>query len=138
MEPERPCPQCGRKIPWGQTECPFCSEQRGYFWSLRRDTFLALVFLLLILLFILTDITVRRYHATQTGLAQHWYTYGEAALRFGQAQAAVADFRNALIYSRDNFLFQLRLGQALAATGHLQEARTCLLSLRERDPGTAR
>ena len=135
MEPERACPRCGRKIPWGQTECPFCSERQGYFWSFRRDTFLALVFGALVVLFAVTDFTVRRYRATQAGLAQHWYTFGEAALESGNAARALGDFRNALIYSRDNPLFQLRLGQSLAATGSLQEARTCLLSLRERELG---
>ena len=62
MEPERPCPQCGRKIPWGQTKCPFCPGHGGYFWSLRRDTFLLMIFVLLIFLFVITGFTVRTYH----------------------------------------------------------------------------
>ena len=57
------------------------------------------------------------------------------ALKSGHAGAALADFRNALAYSRDNSLYQLRLAQALVATGRVQEARTYLLSLREREPG---
>ena len=40
-----------------------------------------------------------------------------------------------MAYSRDNPLYQLRLAQALVATGRVQEGRTYLLSLRERDPG---
>ena len=135
MEPDRRCPRCGKIIPWGSEECPFCSERRGYFWSLRRDTFLALVFVVLILLFVITGFTVKRFHATEKSLAQHWYNEGEADLTSGHAEAALADFRNALTYSRDNSLFQLRLAQALAATGRLQEARIYLLSLREREPG---
>ena len=135
MEPDRRCPRCGKIIPWGSEACPFCSERRGYFWSLRRDTFLALVVVVLILLFFITGFTVKRFHATEMSLAQHWYNQGEADLTSGQAEAALADFRNALTYSRDNSLFQLRLAQALVATGRVQEARTYLLSLREREPG---
>lgn len=135
MEPEKACPRCGRKIPWGQSECPFCSEHRGYFWSLRRNTFLALVVALLIILFALTAFVVHRYDATRASLAQRWYSEGEAALRFGRAEVALADFRNALVYSPDNPFFQLRLGQAFAATGRIPEARSRLLSLREREPG---
>ncbi len=135
MEAERLCPQCGRKIPWGQTQCPFCPGHGGYLWSLRRDTFLVLVFVSLILLFVITGIAVRRYHALERRLAQDWYRQGEQALKTGHAGVALADFRNALAYSRDSSLYQLRLAQALAATGRAQEARTYLLSLRDREPG---
>jgi tetratricopeptide (TPR) repeat protein len=102
---------------------------------MRRDTFLAVVIVLLILLFVITGFTVRRFHAVERGLAQDWYSQGEQALQAGHAGAALADFRNALTYSRDDSLFQLRLAQALVATGRLQEARTYLLSLRDREPG---
>jgi len=135
MEPERQCPRCGRKIPWGQTECPFCSEHQGYLWSMRRDTFLGVVIVSLILLFIITGMVVRRYHAVERDLAQDWYSQGEQALQAGNAGEALADFRNALTYSRDNSLYQLRLAQALVATSSLQEARTYLLSLRDRERG---
>jgi tetratricopeptide (TPR) repeat protein len=135
MEPDRHCSRCGKIIPWGSEECPFCAERRGYLWSLRRDTFLALVFVVLILLFVITGFTVKRFHATEKSLAQHWYNQGEADITSGHAKAALADFRNALTYSRDNSLFQLRLAQALVATGRLQEARVYLLGLRDRESG---
>jgi tetratricopeptide (TPR) repeat protein len=110
-------------------------ERRGYLYSVRRDTFLALVLGVLIVLFVITGFIVKRYHATEKSLAQHWYNQGEADLTSGHAEAALVDFRNALTYSRDNSLFQLRLAQALVATGRLQEARVYLLSLRDREPG---
>ena len=112
MEPDRRCAKCGQAIPWGEPECPLCSERFGYFWSQRRDTFLIVVFALMILLFVITGYTVRRYHAVERGLAQDWYRRGEQALKASHAGAALADFRNTLAYSRDNPLFQLRLTQA--------------------------
>jgi len=135
MEPDRRCAKCGQAIPWGETECPLCSERLGYFWLQRRDTFLILVFVLIILLVVITGFTVRRYHAVEKGLAQDWYSRGEQALKVRHAGAALRDFRNALAYSRDNPLYELRLAQALVATGRVQEGRTYLLSLRERQLG---
>lgn len=135
MEPDRRCPQCGQIIPWGCEECPLCSAQRGYFWSVGRDTLLAIVSVVLVLLFVFTGIVVGRYHALERGLAQEWFNRGEQALHSGQARGALVDFRNALTYSRDNPDFQLRLAQALAATGRVEEARIYLVGLRDRDPG---
>jgi predicted nucleic acid-binding Zn ribbon protein len=96
MEPDRRCAKCGQAIPWGETDCPLCSERLGYFWLQRRDTFLILVFVLIILLFVITGYAVRRYHAVERGLAQDWYSRGEQALKASHAGAALADFRNAL------------------------------------------
>ena len=141
MEPERQCPQCGRKIPWGQPRCPFCPGHGGFLWSLRRDTFLLIVFVLLLLMFVITGFTVRIYHDVEKGYAQEWYTRGEEDLRAGRAEAALADFRTTLAYSHDNGQYQLRLAQALMAPGNSagagSEARIYLLSLLEREPGNA-
>jgi tetratricopeptide (TPR) repeat protein len=137
---ERPCPECGREIPWGQTHCPFCpGEGGGYFWSLRRDTFLLMIFASLILLFVITGFIVRMYHDIEKGFAEEWYTHGEEDLRAGRADAAVADFHTALSYSSDNAQYQLQLAQALMAAGPSRgadsEARTYLLNLLEHEPG---
>ncbi len=139
MEPERQCPQCGHKIPWGQTPCPFCPGQGGFLWSLRRDTFLLIIFVFHILLFVITGFTVKVYHEVEKGYAQEWYTRGEEDLRAGRAEAAQADFRTALSYSHDDAQYQLRLAQALMATGHSREkgteARNYLLNMLEHEPG---
>jgi len=135
MEPERLCLRCGQIIPWGSKECPFCSVPRGYLWMLRRDTYLFAAIVLLIILFVITGISVKHFHAMEKNLAQDWYAHGEQVLQSGDAGTALEDFRNAVAYSRDNPLYQLKLAQALAATGRRQEARTYLMSLRDRDPG---
>jgi tetratricopeptide (TPR) repeat protein len=101
----------------------------------RREILLAIACVFLTVLFIVTGITVRRYQAMEAALAKDWFSQGERALKAGQAGGALEDFRNALAYSPDNSLYQLRLAQALAATGRVQEARTYLLSLRDREPG---
>jgi tetratricopeptide (TPR) repeat protein len=135
MEVERRCAKCGKVIPWGESECPMCSEHATFLWSLRRDTFLLLTFLVLILLFIATGFAAKFYHAKERASAREWYNRGEAELKAGRASAAVEDFRDALAYSRDDPLYRLRLGQALVAAGRLDEARARLLALWEREPG---
>jgi predicted Zn-dependent protease len=105
---------------------------------LRRDTFLLLLFVLLILLFGITSFAVRSYHEMERGLAQDWYTRGEEDLHAGRVDTALAEFRKALSYSHDSSRIQLRLAQALVAShsvGAGTEARTYLLNLLERDPG---
>jgi tetratricopeptide (TPR) repeat protein len=102
---------------------------------MRRDSFLAMVSVLLVLLFIATGIVVGRYHRLERRLAEDWYSRGDQALGAGRGTVALVAFRNALAYSRDNSLYQLRLAQALAATGRIEEARVYLASLRDRDPG---
>jgi tetratricopeptide (TPR) repeat protein len=136
MQAERRCSQCGQVIPWGQVECPLCSPRGGFLWSLRRETFLAVILLILTVLFIATGFAAKFYHARQKALGQQWYSRGELDLRVGRAEAAVEDFRTALAYSRENARYRLRLGQALMAAGRLTEAQTYLLSLREREPGS--
>jgi tetratricopeptide (TPR) repeat protein len=141
MQPERQCPQCGRKIPWGQTKCPFCPGHGGFLWSLRRDTFLLLTIIFLLVLFVVTGFTVRTYHDVEKGFAQEWYTRGEEDLHAGRAEAALTDFRTALSYSHDNDQYQLRLAQALMMPGAPPaagwEARTYLVNLLEHEPGNA-
>lgn len=135
MEPERRCARCGQIIPWGCQECPLCTERSGYFWWVRRDTFLAVVIGFLFVLMFFTGFAVRRFHALERNLAQDWYRRGQQALEAGRARQALSDFRNALAYARENPLFELRLAQALEGTGRDEEARIYLLSLREREPG---
>ncbi len=138
MQPERPCLKCGRKIPWGQIDCPFCPDHRGFLWSLRRDMFLLVILSLLLLLFVITSFTTRIYHDVERGYAEEWYTRGGEDLSAGRAGAALVDFRTALSYSRDNDQFKLRLAQALMMPGIQggtgSEARIYLLDLLEHEP----
>lgn len=135
VEAERRCEQCGQMIPWGEHDCPACGESGRFLWSAPRNTLLLLSFLVLIILFVITSFAVKAYHAQERELAQQWYSAGERQLQAGRAEAALEDFRSALIYSRNNSRVELQLAHALAAAGHLSEARAYLLGLWEREPG---
>jgi tetratricopeptide (TPR) repeat protein len=100
-----------------------------------RNTLLLLSFLILIILFSITTFAVNAYRVKERELARQWYTAGERDLRAGRAEAAQEDFRSALLYTRNDSHIELQLAHALAAAGHLPEARAYLLGLWEREPG---
>jgi tetratricopeptide (TPR) repeat protein len=104
-------------------------------WSAPRNTLLLLSFLVLIILFIITTYLVNAYRAKQRALGRQWYVSGERELEAGRAEAALGDFRSALVYSPNDSLVELQLAHALVAAGHLPEARAHLLGLWEREPG---
>jgi tetratricopeptide (TPR) repeat protein len=97
--------------------------------SLSRETILALSALALIILFTVVGFASNLYHQKRTALALEWYGRGEADLKTHNARRAIDDFRTALVYSRQNDLYRLRLAEALIAAGSLDEARTYLLNV---------
>ena len=135
MQAERRCEHCGQMIPWGEQKCPACGEDEGPFWSLSRNELLLSSVLVLVILFIATTFSVRAYRAKERDLAQQWYASGERELTAGHAEAALEDFRSALVYSHNDPLIEFQLAHALVAAGHLHEARAYLLGLWESEPG---
>jgi tetratricopeptide (TPR) repeat protein len=134
-EGDRLCPRCGQLIPAGQTACPVCTRPQGFLWSLERETLVLFSIVLLAVFFVITGFTVKRYHAEQKALGGRWYQRGEAALRANRPEEAVDDFHTALIYARDNDVYQMRLAEALVSANHLAEAEVYLRTLWVRQPG---
>src|SRR5271165_509600 len=91
---------------------------------------------LLALLFAITAALARTYHSREQGLAAEWLRQGNADLQAGKANRAFEDFRNSLFYGPENPDVQLRLAEALLADGRLSEARSYLLNLWDRAPGS--
>ncbi len=135
-EGDRLCPRCGQLIPAEQTECPVCTKPRGFLWSLERETLVLVSFLMLAVFFGITGFVVQRYHASQQALGGRWYQRGEAALKANHPEEAAEYFHTALVYSRDNDIYQMRLAEALVEANRLAEARVYLQSLLERQPGS--
>jgi len=88
------------------------------------------------LLFALTVTLARTYHAREDTLVHEWFLKGNADLAAGQPRLAFEDFRNALSYDPENQFVQLRLAEALLMDGQLTEARSYLVTLWERTPGS--
>ena len=128
------CPECGKAIPEGENQCPWCATITGLAAG-RREPILVFSFVGIIILFAIVGFAVRSYHRLEQSLAVDWFLKGESSLRGGDPAQAVRDSRDAMAYSRDNPLYRLRLARALMAAGHPDEARPHLLNLWERQPG---
>ena len=92
--------------------------------------------LLLALLFAITAALARTYHAREEGLVSEWFQKGNTDLADGKPTQAFEDFRNSLSYGPENTNVQLRLAEALLADGRFTEARSYLVNLWDRAPGS--
>jgi tetratricopeptide (TPR) repeat protein len=92
--------------------------------------------ILLALLFAITAALARTYHAREEGLVTEWFQKGNADLAAGKPARAFEDFRNSLSYGPENSDVQLHLAEALLADGRLTEARSYLVNLWDRAPGS--
>lgn len=132
----RLCPRCGKEIPAGKTDCPRCDHRWELFLH-SRETVLSGCALLIVILFFVTEGIARGYHVKLHELAGQWFAAGERDLNQGNADAALADLRNALVYEPEDPRIQFRLTQALIADGRYEEARSYLLGLLAHSPSDA-
>jgi len=135
-ENARTCPHCGNAFPAGASQCPRCDSRLSLILH-SRETVLSLTAAIIIVLFFLTGFITRGYHQKLDALSRQWFATGEQRLKSGDAVAALADFRTALVYNPDDTRIQFRLAEALAAEGRDSEARAYLLGLLARAPSDA-
>ncbi len=100
-----------------------------------REVVLLICLALLVGMFVVTGVVARAYHKEVHTLADHWYAQGVQAYQTGDAATAAIDFRNALVYSPDNTVFQFHAAQALDASGKYSQAQSYLLNLLSESPG---
>src|ERR1700722_4664199 len=74
----------------------------------------------------------RAYHAQRRALANRWSSRGVVDLNAGRFDRAVTEFRAALLYSRDNYDYQLNLAEALIGEKRTAEAYSYLVNLWDR------
>jgi tetratricopeptide (TPR) repeat protein len=74
------------------------------------------------------------YHRQQESLANRWSSRGASELGAKRYEGAVVDYRTALLYSRDNYMYQLGLAEALVGERRANEAYAYLINLRDRRP----
>ncbi|HXW55152.1 MAG TPA: tetratricopeptide repeat protein [Candidatus Cybelea sp.] len=101
-----------------------------------REVVLLGCFGLMLVFLALTAFVSRMYHKDIHVLADQWFAKGEASFRAGRPGDAAKDYRNALVFSPGNPVFQLHLAQALIAAGEYEQARSYLLNLLAESPGS--
>ena len=100
----------------------------------REPVILAALSALAILAFVGVSGLSRIYHAQLADLGNRWFIRGEADLKAHRDELAVNEFRTALLYSRDDFTYQLDLAEALIGLKKTNEAYAYLVNLWEREP----
>ena len=89
---------------------------------------------LAVVMFVAVTGLSRLYHAQQESLGNRWFSRGVADLKAQRFDRAVAEFRAALVYSRDNYSYQLNLAEALLGRKQTNEAQAYLVTLWDRQP----
>ncbi|HUV68655.1 MAG TPA: tetratricopeptide repeat protein [Terracidiphilus sp.] len=100
----------------------------------REPVTLAVLTGLAVILFLAVTGLSHTYDAQRASLASEWSTRGTEDLKAQSFGLAVTDFRTALLYSRDNYSFQLSLAEALIGVNHTDEAYAYLINLWDREP----
>jgi len=100
----------------------------------REPVNLALLTGLTVVLFLFVAGLSRIYQAQQDAFANEWSAKGKTDLQAQHFSDAVGDFRNALLYARDNDSYQLSLAEALIGDNRPDEARAYLINLWDHRP----
>ena len=100
----------------------------------QQPVMLALLAVLVVIFFLAVTGLSRAYHAQRDALGDRWFTRGAADLSARKYDSAVTDFGSALLYSRDNYTYQLNLAEALIGLKRTGEAAAYLTNLWERQP----
>jgi tetratricopeptide (TPR) repeat protein len=114
------------------TDAEPVSELRLYFE--RRPVILALLFVAAVVFFLAVTGLSNVYRAQRDALGTRWFNRGVADLAAHRYNNAVVEFRTALLYSRDNYDYQLNLAEALIGMGRTNEAYAYLVNLWDREP----
>src|SRR5580700_6735189 len=108
------------------------ADVRQYF--RQQPVMLTLLAVLAVIFFTAVSGLSRAYHAQREALGNRWFARGVADLSAGRFDSSVTEFRSALLYSRDNYAYQLNLAQALIGLKRTSEAYAYLINLWELEP----
>lgn len=87
-----------------------------------------------VLIFVAVGGLSRAYHAQREALGVRWFNRGVTDLSARKYESAVTEFRSALLYSRDNYDYQLNLAEALLGLKRTSEADSYLANLWDEEP----
>jgi tetratricopeptide (TPR) repeat protein len=100
----------------------------------QRPVMLGLLTGLAVLFFLTVTGLSTVYHAQRGALGDRWFNRGVADLNARRYEPAITELRSALLYSRDNYAYQLKLAEALIGINQTGQAYAYLLNLWDREP----
>lgn len=107
---------------------------RYRFYLRQRPTLLIVLSILGVVFFLAVTGLSRVYFRQRESLGARWFNRGISDLKAKNFEAAVTDLRTALLYSRDDYSYQLNLAEALVGLNRAGEASAYLLNLWDREP----
>jgi predicted Zn-dependent protease len=107
---------------------------RYRFYLRQRPALLVALSILAVIFFLAVTGLSRAYHRQREFLGNRWSARGFADLKAKNYDAAVGAFRTALLYSRDDYSYQLNLAEALIGLNRTGEASAYLLNLWDQEP----
>ena len=100
----------------------------------KQPVMLALLAVLAVICFAAVSVLSRVYHAQRAALGNRWFSRGVVDLKARHFESAVTEFRAALLYSPDNYDYQLNLAEALIGLKRTGEAYSYLVNLWDQQP----
>ncbi|MGP0019430.1 MAG: tetratricopeptide repeat protein [Candidatus Sulfotelmatobacter sp.] len=100
----------------------------------QQPVMLALLAGLAVICFLAVTGLSRAYQAQRESLGSRWFSRGLTDLKAERFDSAVTEFRSALLYSPDDYAYQLNLAEALIGLKRTAEASTYLVNLWDREP----
>jgi predicted Zn-dependent protease len=100
----------------------------------QQPVMLALLAGLAVIFFLAVTGLSRAYQAQRESLGSRWFSRGVTDLKAERFASAVTEFRSALLYSPDDYSYQLNLAEALIGLKRTAEASTYLVNLWDREP----
>lgn len=127
------CLICHNEIAHPGAECPYC-KSRSFLAEGATPRILIAVFSVMLLLFVVTGFYTRSFNRESRERGRHHYESAQALMLLSDYEQAVEQYRDALLYSRDNTDYRLGLALTLFESAHYAEAHNHLLALRPTDP----
>ncbi len=127
------CLICRHEIAHPGAECPYC-KSRSMIAEGASPRMLAIVFAVMTLIFVLTGFYTRSFNNESRKRGELYFKSAQLLMAEQEYEDAIGDYRDALLYSRDNSDYRLGLARALYASGHSSETETHLIELRAADP----
>lgn len=127
------CLICQNEIPHAGAECPHCRMHRKAFAGATPQV-LVLLFAAMFAGFIFAGILTASFRAEKRERAERHAAMALTLSQYGDYEHAIEHYRDALLYSRENFEYRLGLAMALYYLERYNEAELQLIELRAADP----
>jgi tetratricopeptide (TPR) repeat protein len=120
--------------PEGDTQAAVGDKQNFRRYLRQEPVILALLSGLAVIFFVAVTALSHLYQAQQESLGNRWFMRGTTDLKQRHFDAAVTEFRSALLYSRDSYAYQLNLAESLIGLKRTGEAYAYFINLWDREP----